>query len=112
MSDVSEQLKQWIDANPKIVEVAGPIARDHDEEIKRILAEDANDSAKRIGRLHALVRRESPRDDPTPVSTPTPTQTPTDPDDPVAAQAAAEADAIEAQVVVILVLAALVIITL
>jgi hypothetical protein len=42
MSDINELLMQ-IRANPKFVEAARAIARDHAEEIKRILVEDGDD---------------------------------------------------------------------
>jgi hypothetical protein len=93
MSDISDQWKQCLEANPKLVEVAREIARDHAEEIKRILVEGRGDPVKIFGRLHRLVRREAPRDDtgPVPAPHPTPTPDPTkgppdDDDDPVGEQ--------------------------
>jgi hypothetical protein len=65
MSDVSAQMERRLAANPKMVESARAIVRNHAKEIGRILAEDGDDPVKSLGRLQELVSRAAPRfDDP------------------------------------------------
>ena len=77
MRDIGPELKKITDANPKIVEIARKIGRDHAVEIERILSARPDDPVGKIVKIAGLVSRETPRDDPPPVLTVDPSGNPT-----------------------------------